>query len=251
MVKIILNGCSGKMGIVVSKLADGVENISIAAGVDKNSSKENYPVFQSINDCNISADVILDFSRPDSLDSLIEYGKNNNIGLVLCTTGYTDEQIKKIEETSQIIPVFKSANMSIGINVINNVLRNISSLLYKNFDIEIIEAHHNQKVDSPSGTALLLADSIKKSIDENVEFVNGRQGIKKRVHNEIGIHSVRGGDIVGEHEIIFAGKGETIEIKHTAISRDVFAVGALRACEFMYKRKAGMYSMDDIISINK
>lgn len=251
MVKIILNGCSGKMGRVVSKLADNSENISIVAGVDKNGNKGGNQVFTDIGSCNISADVILDFSRPDSLDSLIKYGKNNNIGIVLCTTGYSDDEIKKIEDASKSIPVFRSANMSIGINVINNVLRNISSLLYKNFDIEIIEAHHNQKVDSPSGTALLLADTIRDSIDENIEFINGREGIKKRIHNEIGIHSIRGGDIVGEHEIMFAGKGETIEIKHTAISREVFAVGALKACEFICKRKAGLYSMDDIISINK
>ncbi|WP_446897605.1 4-hydroxy-tetrahydrodipicolinate reductase [Clostridium sp. LBM24168] len=251
MIKVILNGCNGKMGKVVSRLADNSENICIAAGVDRNGSKEEYQIFQNINSCNVPADVILDFSRPDSLDSLIEYGKNNNIGMVLCTTGYTDDQIKKIEDTSKILPIFRSANMSIGINVINSVLRNISSLLYKNFDIEIVEAHHNQKVDSPSGTALLLADTIRDSIDENIELTNGRQGIKKRTHNEIGIHSIRGGDIVGEHEIMFAGKGETIEIKHTAISREVFAVGALKACEFMYKRKPGLYSMDDVISINR
>ncbi len=190
----------------------------------------------------------MDFSRPDALDSLIEYGKENNIGIVFCTTGYSDEQIKKINDLSKILPIFRSANMSIGINVVNNILKNISSLLYKNFDIEIVEKHHNQKVDSPSGTAILLADTIKDTIPDNIEFVNGREGIKKRVHNEIGIHSIRGGSIVGEHEILFAGQGETIEIKHTAISREVFAIGALKACEFMYKKNAGLYNMDNVIS---
>lgn len=249
MVKIILNGCCGKMGKVVSSLVKSSDNFLITAGIDRKTSESNYKTFSSIKDCSVTADVVLDFSRPDSLDSLIEYGKSNNIGLILCTTGYDNNQLEKIKNASSIIPIFRSANMSIGINVINNVLRNISSILYKNFDIEILEAHHNQKVDSPSGTALMLADTIKDSINDNIEFINGRKGIKKRVHNEIGIHSIRGGDIVGEHDIIFAGKGETIQIKHTAISREVFAVGALKACEFMVKRKPGLYSMDNVISI--
>lgn len=248
MVKIILSGCNGRMGKVISKLANTIEDVSIVAGIDRNTEKSNYPIFASISDCNISADVILDFSRPDALDSLIEYGKENNIGIVFCTTGYSDEQIKKINDLSKILPIFRSANMSIGINVVNNILKNISSLLYKNFDIEIVEKHHNQKVDSPSGTAILLADTMKDTIPDNIEFVNGREGIKKRVHNEIGIHSIRGGSIVGEHEILFAGQGETIEIKHTAISREVFAIGALKACEFMYKKNAGLYNMDNVIS---
>ena len=137
--------------------------------------------------------------------------------------------------------------MSIGINMVNKILKSMSAALYKNFDIEIIEKHHNQKVDSPSGTALLLGNTIKDSIEEKLNFVNGREGIKKRTHNEIGIHAIRGGSIVGEHDVIFAGQGETIEIKHTAISREVFAVGALKACEFMSNREKGLYSMDDVI----
>ncbi|MBA5851216.1 4-hydroxy-tetrahydrodipicolinate reductase [Clostridium sp. cel8] len=250
MIKIILNGCNGKMGKVISNLAKDSTDVTIVAGVDRKVSPNDYPVFSSIEDCDIPSDVILDFSRPDSLSSLIKYAKEKKLGLVLCTTGYSDDQIKEIEAASHEIPLFRSANMSIGINVINGILKNISSYLYKNFDIEVVEAHHNQKVDSPSGTALMLADSIKESIDDDIEFVNGRNGIKKRSKNEIGIHSIRGGSIVGEHSIIFAGQGETIEIKHTAISREVFAVGALKACEFMYKKEAGMYSMDDVISNN-
>ncbi|MBP2033373.1 4-hydroxy-tetrahydrodipicolinate reductase [Clostridium algifaecis] len=249
MVQIILNGCNGKMGKVVSNLAQNSDTLSIVAGIDRNSSGTYYPVFSSIEECNVSADVILDFSRPDALDSLIKYAKSNNLGVILCTTGYSDNQIKTINDISKEIPVFRSANMSIGVNVVNNILKNISALLYKNFDIEVIEKHHNQKVDSPSGTALLLADTIKASLPEEVSYVNGRNGIRKRKHNEIGIHSIRGGSIVGEHEIIFAGQGETIEIKHTALSRDVFAVGALKACEFMYKKEKGLYSMDDVISV--
>lgn len=248
MVRVILNGCNGKMGKVIQNLAEKDLNVSIVAGVDKNSGQNKFPVFPGIDQCNVEADVILDFSRPDALDSLIEYGKRKNIGIIFCTTGYDDNQIKKIKEASSSIPIFRSANMSIGINVINRVLKDISGFLYKNFDIEIIEKHHNQKVDAPSGTALMLGNTIKDSISQDINFVNGREGIRKRLHNEIGFHAVRGGSIVGEHEVIFAGQGETVEIKHTAISREVFAVGALKACEFMYKQKSGFYSMDDVIS---
>lgn len=247
MIKIILSGCNGKMGKVISKMASDSADLNIVAGIDKLSEKITFPVFTDICNCNICADVILDFSRPDALEGLLKYSKQNNIPIVLCTTGYTEEQIIKINEASKEIPVFRSANMSIGINVINNLLRNISALLYKDFDIEIIEKHHNQKVDSPSGTALLLGNTIKNSIPEETIFINGREGISKRVHNEIGIHSIRGGSIVGDHEVIFAGQDEIIELKHTAMSRNVFAVGALKACQFMSGKHKGLYSMDDVV----
>ncbi|MDF2880969.1 MAG: hypothetical protein K0R54_1526 [Clostridiaceae bacterium] len=247
MVRIILNGCNGKMGKVITNLANNSENLTIAAGVDRDENSSTFPVFNNINMCNIEADVILDFSRPDALNSLIAYAESKNIPLILCTTGYTDEQLSIIKTASNKIPLFRSANMSIGINVINNILKNISAQLYGDFDIEIVEKHHNQKVDSPSGTALLLGNTIRDSIKEETVYVNGRDGISKRKHNEIGVHAIRGGSIVGEHEIIFAGQGETIEIKHTAISREVFAVGALKACQFMCGKKPGFYSMDDVI----
>ncbi|MEY8000405.1 4-hydroxy-tetrahydrodipicolinate reductase [Clostridium sp. Mt-5] len=248
MIRIILNGCNGKMGKVITDLSEKNSKLSIVAGVDKNCIKGKFPIFPDISKCDVEADVILDFSRPEALNSLLQYGREKNVAIILCTTGYSDDEIKKISTASKYIPVFRSANMSIGINVINKVLKDISAFLYKNFDIEIIEKHHNQKVDAPSGTALLLGNTIRDSISENINFVNGREGIRKRTHNEIGIHAVRGGSIVGEHEVIFAGQGETIEIKHTAISREVFAVGALKACEFMYKRESGLYSMEDVIS---
>lgn len=249
MINIILVGCCGKMGMVISEAAKNFDNLNICAGVDRNTcSSINYPVFNSINECDIKPDVILDFSRPDTLDDLISYGKSNNIPIVLCTTGYSDDQLQKISDTSKEIPMFRSANMSIGINVIANVLKNISKLMYENFDIEIVEKHHNQKVDSPSGTALLLADAIKDSIPDDINYIYGREGISKKKHNEIGIHAVRGGSIVGEHDVIFAGSGETIEIKHTAISREVFAIGALKACIFMNGKPSGMYSMNDVIN---
>lgn len=247
MVRVILSGCNGKMGRVISGLASNFPDLSIVAGIDKNTDQSNYPVFSNISECTVDADVVLDFSRPDALDGLIKYAKEKNIGVVLCTTGFTDEQLLKITEASKEIPVFRSANMSIGVNVVNKVLRSISALLYNNFDIEIIEKHHNQKVDAPSGTALLLANTIKDSIPEETEFVYGREGIAKRNHKEIGIHAIRGGSIVGDHEVIFAGQGEVIEISHYAISREVFAMGALKACEFMYGKEKGFYSMDDVV----
>lgn len=249
MIKILLVGCGGRMGKMISETAKNYDTATIAAGVDKFSTEVfSYPLFKEIEDCNVPCDVILDFSRPDSLNSNLEFAAQNNLPLVLCTTGYTDEQIEKINEFSKTHAIFRSGNMSVGINVINNVLKTISPLLYDDFDIEIIEKHHNQKVDAPSGTALLLADTIKESLPAETVYVKGRDGIKKREHNEIGIHAVRGGSIVGEHEVIFAGQGEIIEIKHTAISREVFAVGALKACIYMKGKTAGLYNMDKALN---
>lgn len=247
MVNVLLNGCCGKMGKVLTALSENFTELKIVAGVDRIISESDYPVYDNIFDCKEKIDVILDFSRPDSLDSLLDYAKAKKAALVLCTTGYNEEQILKIKEYSKEVAIFRSANMSLGVNIINNLLKKVSSLLYKDYDIEIIEKHHNQKVDSPSGTALLLANTIKNAIPEETTFLYGREGLSKREHNNIGIHAVRGGTIVGEHEIIFAGQGETIEIKHSAISREVFAVGALKACEFMCCKPSGFYSMDNML----
>jgi len=250
MIRMLLNGCNGKMGKVISAMAKESTTISIVAGVDRNPSDLSYPCYGSILECDLDIDVILDFSRPDSLDSLCEYSKEKNVPIIFCTTGYSPEQLSKINSLSNEIPVFHSANMSIGINIVNNILKGISNMLYKDFDIEIIEKHHNQKVDAPSGTALLLANTIRDSIDEKTIFTKGRDGLSKRQPNEIGIHAVRGGNIVGDHEVIFAGLGECIEIKHTAISRDVFAIGALKACEYIYGKDKGLYSMDDVVNMS-
>jgi len=250
MIRMLLNGCNGKMGKVISEMAKESTTISIVAGVDRNSSNLTYPCYDSILECDIDIDVILDFSRPDALDDLCNYSKEKNVPIVFCTTGYSPEQLSKINSLSSEIPVFHSANMSIGINIVNNILKSISNMLYKDFDIEIIEKHHNQKVDAPSGTALLLANTIKDSIGDETVFVKGRDGLSKRQPNEIGIHAIRGGNIVGDHEVIFAGKGECIEIKHTAISRDVFAIGSLKACEFIYGKDKGLYSMDDVVNMS-
>ena len=250
MIKMLLNGCNGKMGKVISEMAKSSKTISIVSGVDKNSSSLNYPCYNHINECEDDIDVILDFSRPDALDALCKYSKEKNIPIVFCTTGYTKDQLSQIHSLSEAVAVFHSANMSIGINIINNMLKSISNMLYKDFDIEIIEKHHNQKIDSPSGTALLLANTIKDSIEDETNFINGRNGLSKRQPTEIGIHAIRGGNIIGDHEIIFAGLGECIEIKHTAISRDVFAIGALKACEYIYEKDKGLYSMDDVVNIS-
>lgn len=251
MVKILLVGCCGKMGTVITNLAKSREDLTIAAGVDTKENKDNdFKIFKNMNDCTEDCDVIIDFSRPSSLDNILSFAKSKKIPVILCTTGYTEDQIDKIKAFSSENAIFRSANMSIGINVINNVLKNISSLLYNDFDIEIVEKHHNQKVDAPSGTALLLGDTIKDAIDEKTNYVYGRCGTHKREHNEIGMHSLRGGTIVGEHDVVFAGQGETIEIKHTALSREVFAVGALKAAVFMKDKKSGFYDMDNVLKMN-
>lgn len=248
MTRLMLIGCNGKMGKITTQCVEDFNDIKIVAGIDRNStSNADFPVFKDIHLSDIECDVVLDFSRPSSLNDLIEYCAEKKLPLVLCTTGYSEYELNLIKEASKNIPIFKSANMSIGINVINSVLKNISKKLYEDFDIEIIEKHHNQKVDSPSGTALLLADTIKNSVPEKLEYTYGRSGHSKRSKNEIGIHAVRGGSIVGDHDVIFAGTGECIEIKHTAISRNVFAIGAIKASAFMKGKSSGMYNMDSML----
>lgn len=247
MINILLNGCGGKMGAMISQTIKNFPDLRIAVGVDKNPVSMEYKTFTSLKEVTEKVDVILDFSRPDSLADLLSYAKENNISLVLCTTGYTEEQLNIINSASKHQAIFRSSNMSLGINLINNLLKKISPVLYKDFDIEIIEKHHNQKVDAPSGTALLLANSIKDSIPEPTKFVYGREGIGKRQPLDIGIHAIRGGSIVGDHEVIYAGQGEIIELNHYAMSREVFAVGALKACQFINKKTEGLFSMDNII----
>lgn len=250
MIKVILNGCCGKMGRVITECASQFPNLKIIAGIDKFPTNAPYTVFQSPDDVNIEYDVLLDFSRADALNDLLSLTEKTNKPIVLCSTGYSDEDLRIIEEKSETLPIFKSANMSLGINLLNSLLKKITPKLFNNYDIEIIEKHHNQKVDSPSGTAILLADTIKDSIPEDTYYVHGRDAQKKREKNEIGIHAVRGGSIVGDHDIIFAGTGEVIELSHKAISRDVFAIGALKACEYMGTiSESGLYNMDDVLSL--
>lgn len=251
MIKVLLNGCCGKMGEVIVNSSINFPNIQIVAGVDKYiNNNYKFQIFTDINDVNIDYDVLIDFSRADALKGLLDFSIKNNKPLILCSTGYSEDDLKLIYEKSNVIPVFKSANMSLGINLISSLLRKVAPVLYGNYDIEIIEKHHNQKVDSPSGTAILLADSIKSSLSEETKYVYGREGSSKREKNEIGIHAVRGGSIVGDHDVIFAGAGEIIELSHKALSREVFAIGALKAAEYMYTVKSPkLYNMEDVLNI--
>lgn len=249
MIQILLNGCCGKMGKVITDVISQFPDLNIIAGVDKYPCDTQFPVFTSLSNINTTYDVLLDFSRPTSLESLILLSEKTKKPLILCTTGYSSSDLDLIKEKADIIPIFKSANMSYGINLINILLKKITPLLYDNYDIEIIEKHHNQKVDSPSGTALLLANTISNSIDTKTNFVYGRYGKNKRKKEEIALHAIRGGSIVGDHEIIFAGTGEVIELTHKAISREVFAIGALKACEYMSKiTSPGLYDMESMLN---
>lgn len=251
MVKVLLNGCCGKMGQIIVKSSKGFPNIEIVAGIDKYPTSTNeFKIFNNVNEVDIDYDVLIDFSRPEALKDLLNLSIRKNKPIILCSTGYKEADLKLISEKSNIIPIFKSANMSLGINLINSLLKKIVPILYGNYDIEIIEKHHNQKVDSPSGTALLLADTIKESLSDEIKYVYGRNGISKREENEIGIHAVRGGSIVGDHDIIFAGSGEIIELSHKALSREVFAVGALKAAEYMCDTiLPRLYNMEDVLGI--
>lgn len=250
MIRVILNGCCGKMGKMIVECSKQFPDLEIVAGIDKFPSETGFPIFKSTDDVNIDYDVLLDFSRADALNGLINLTEKTKKPLVICSTGFSDEDLKLISEKSKTLALFRSANMSLGINLINSLLKKVTPLLYGNYDIEIVEKHHNQKVDSPSGTAILLADTIKESLNDETKYVYGRQGHQKREQNEIGIHAIRGGSIVGDHDVIFAGTGEVIELTHKAISREVFAVGALKACEYMSNvTKAGLYDMNDVIGL--
>lgn len=248
MVKIILSGCSGKMGHVITKCVENKENCKIVAGVDINKCDAPYPIFASFSEIDVDADVIIDFSHPSVLASLLEYCKKNRMPAVIATTGLSDEQKKEIEDTSKEVPMFFSANMSIGVNLISELAAKAARVLEGSFDIEIVEAHHNQKIDAPSGTALMLADSISDALTNKPTYEFDRHSKRaKRDPNEIGIHSIRGGTIVGEHEVIFAGLDEIITISHSARSKDLFAVGAVNAAAFLKGKPAGMYSMKQLV----
>ncbi|MDD6213620.1 MAG: 4-hydroxy-tetrahydrodipicolinate reductase [Firmicutes bacterium] len=249
MTNIILNGCNGKMGRVITRLAEEDDDCKIVAGLDINDFMPNeYHVFTDPSQCNVDADVIIDFSHPSALENLLTFAKKRKIPVIIATTGLSNEQKQDIVESAREIPVFFSANMSLGINLLIALSKKATALLDGNFDIEIVEKHHNQKIDAPSGTALAIADGIAEVLQNKPEYVYDRHSVrKKRSKNEIGIHSVRGGTIVGEHEVIFAGQDEVIELKHQATSKEVFAVGSIRAAKFIKGKPAGMYDMNDLI----
>lgn len=251
MVKMIMHGCNGKMGQVITGICKEDENIEIVAGVDPYTElKNSYPVFAKISECDVQADVIVDFAAAPAVDELLEYSAKKQIPVVLCTTGLNEEQLAKVEEISKKVAVLKSANMSLGINMLMDLLQKAANVLAPaGFDMEIVEKHHNQKLDAPSGTALALADSINEALENAYDYKYDRsKERKKREKYEIGIQAVRGGNIVGEHEVIFAGTDEVIEFKHTAYSKAVFAKGAVEAAKFLAGKPAGRYEMSDVIA---
>ena len=250
MTNIILNGCNGKMGQVITRIAEGDDTVHIAAGFDINDTVKNaYPVFTDPSEFAGEADVVIDFSHPSSLSTILSFCKSRKMPIIICTTGLSEEQKAEFRAASEEIPVFFSANMSIGINLIISLAKKAAALLEDSFDIEIVEKHHNQKVDAPSGTALAIADAINDTLSYEAEYTYDRHSVRrKRKKTEIGIHAVRGGTIVGEHSVIFAGTDEVIELKHSAASKEVFAVGAVKAAKFIKGKPAGMYDMNDLIS---
>lgn len=248
MTKIIITGANGKMGKVVKSVIDGRDDCKIVAGVDIYGDSADFPVYRSISDVKENADVVIDFSNPSLLDELLAYGKENKAALIIATTGYDEEQKKKIEQASKDSAIFFTYNMSLGINLLANLAKKATEVLGGGFDIEIIEKHHNQKIDAPSGTALMLADAICEVTSEPMKYEYDRHSKReKRTANEIGLHSVRGGTIVGEHEIIFAGRDEIITLSHSARSKEIFAVGAVNAAVFMKGKDAGLYDMSKLI----
>ena len=250
MVKIIMHGCNGHMGQVISDIVEKDPDAEIVAGIDiADQGKNSYPVFTDIDACQVEADAIIDFSSAKATDKLLEYSAACQIPVVLCSTGLSQEQLAKVEETSRKVAVLKSANMSLGINTLLKLVQDAARVLAAaGFDMEIVEKHHRLKLDAPSGTALALADSINEAMDNQYHYVYDRsQKREKRDDKEIGISAVRGGTIVGEHEIIFAGQDEVIEFKHTAYSKAIFGKGAVEAAKFLAGKPAGRYDMSDVI----
>ena len=250
MVKIIMHGCNGHMGHVISGIVEKDPDAEIVAGIDiADQGKNSYPVFTDIDACQVEADAIIDFSSAKATDKLLEYSAARQIPVVLCSTGLSQEQLAKVEETSRKVAVLKSANMSLGINTLLKLVQDAARVLAAaGFDMEIVEEHHRLKLDAPSGTALALADSINEAMDNQYHYVYDRsQKREKRDDKEIGISAVRGGTIVGEHEIIFAGQDEVIEFKHTAYSKAIFGKGAVEAAKFLAGKPAGRYDMSDVI----
>lgn len=251
MLKVIVHGCDGKMGQVVSKIIKDDSNMELVAGIDiQNSTNYTFPVYSSITDCDIPANVIIDFSTASAVITMLEYVDEKKIPAVICTTGLSEEIINRIKDVSKKVPIFFSANMSIGINLMTNLVKKAALVLSdSNFDIEIIEKHHNQKIDAPSGTAISIVNAINKTLDNKYiyKYDRTKENIKRDKY-EIGIHSIRGGNIVGEHEIIFAGKDEIFELKHCAMSREIFGVGAIKAAKYIVNKTNGLYDMGNLMN---
>ena len=251
MTKIIMSGCSGRMGKVISEIVASDADAEIVAGIDVvDDGTLGYPVFKSASEINVEADVIIDFSSPKVLDALLAYATEKNVPVVLCTTGFSDEQIEQIKAASTKVAILKSANMSLGINTIIEMLKTATSVFYPaGFDVEIVEQHHHNKLDAPSGTALALADAINDAAGGDMEYIYDRsQRREKRDAKGLGISAVRGGSIPGTHDVIFAGQDEVIELRHIAYSRSIFGNGAVSAAKFLKGKSAGMYTMAEVIA---
>jgi len=250
MINVIMNGCNGKMGQTITNILKNDTDAKIVAGIDVyDGIKNDYPVFSSIGECSVKADVIIDFSTAKAVDELLDYCVNTKTPVVLCTTGLSEEQLSKVNEVSTKVAVLRSANMSLGVNLLMKIIKEAAEkLVPAGFDIEIVEKHHNLKFDAPSGTALALADSINEEFDNSYEYVYDRsQRREKRPEKEIGISAVRGGTIVGDHDVIFAGKDEVVTFSHTAYSKALFAQGSVSAAKFLAGKPAGLYSMKEVI----
>ena len=251
MTKMIMHGCNGRMGHVIVDLVKEDEDIQVVAGVDAfGENNYEFPVFKSLSECNVEADVIVDFSNASAVDGLLDHAVSKNIPVVLCSTGLSKEQLAKVEDASTKVAILRSANMSVGVNALLKVLKEVSPLFAEaGFDIEIVEKHHNQKLDAPSGTAIALADAINDSFDDKYEYTYDRsQRREKRRPKEIGISAVRGGTIVGDHDVIFAGHDEVVTFSHRAYSRAIFGKGAITAAKFLAGKPAGMYDMADALA---
>lgn len=238
------------MGNAVARCVKEDENLKIIAGVDRAEMLCDFPVYKSFDDVKTIPDVIIDFSHVSVLDSLLQFATKNNVPVILATTGYSAEQIAKIKDTADKIPVFFTANMSLGVNLLCSLAKSAAKILGDNFDIEIIEKHHNQKIDAPSGTALMLANAVNDVCNDKYTYEYDRHSKRqKRTKNEIGIHAIRGGTIVGEHDVIFAGHDEVITLSHSAQSKEVFAAGAVKAAKFIVGNSAGLYDMGSILNL--
>ncbi|MGN0335727.1 MAG: 4-hydroxy-tetrahydrodipicolinate reductase [Lachnospiraceae bacterium] len=254
MIRVIMHGCNGRMGQTITGLLKDDTEAKIVAGIDVADCRDNgYPVFTDLADCDVEADVVIDFASAKAADGLLDYCVQKKLPVVLCTTGLSEEQIAKVEEAGKSIAVLRSGNMSLGINTIQKLIQDaVRVLAPAGFDVEIVEKHHNQKLDAPSGTALMLADSVNEAMDHRYHYVYDRSSVRqKRDSEEIGISAVRGGSIVGDHDVIFAGKDEVITISHTAYSRAIFGNGAISAAKFLAGKEAGYYNMSHVIEAAK
>ncbi len=251
MINVILCGASGKVGGFIAEAVKKENDMQIVCGIDKVNNGQTFPIYSKFSDVSEKADLIIDFSNPILIDDMLQFATARNLPLVIATTGYSDEQIEKIRDASKLIPIFFTFNMSVGVNLICSLAKKAAAILGDDFDVEIIEKHHNQKLDAPSGTAIMLANAVNSVFGDSKSYEYDRHSKRqKRSKKEIGIHSVRGGTIVGEHDVIFAGHDETVTISHMAQSKEVFATGAVKAAKFINSKPAGLYDMNDIINFN-